>query len=124
MLTLDGMEQSLVQVQPLLEKRSIYECVQYFSKEADIEAKQSEKAYALTQEKYEQFLKTEPTKDPRTLRMTARKEKNASDRARQYAEKAKAIKIPEKFHARARPVRILSKKVRGAPMRISFKSRP
>jgi hypothetical protein len=122
MLTLDGMEQSLAQVRPLLEKRSIYECVQYFSKEADIEARQSEKAYALTQEKYEQFLKTEPTKDPRILRMTARKEKRASDQARQYAERAKAIMIPEKF--RARPVRILSKKARGVPMRKSFKSRP
>jgi hypothetical protein len=117
MLTVEGMENTFAQVQPLLQKHSLYACIQHFSKEAALAARQSVEAYTKTKEAYEAFLKTEPTpltkkrgynhvlyeETLRRLRMNERREKKNSAKAIEYAEKAETIVIPERFHVIQRP---------------------
>ena len=144
LLTLDGMENTLAQVQPFLQKHSLFECVQHFSKEAAIAASQSVEAYTKTKEAYDAFLKTEPPltkkrdynrfvndeKDVKDvyketlhrLRMKEHREKKTSAKAVYYAKKATDIVIPERFHVKQPPkgIRLSIRR----PMGRSYKSRP
>ena len=125
MLTFEGMEKTLTRIVPLLKKHKLYECLRYFSNKAEIAAVNSETAYKITNTTYDTFLASQSAQPKkrdreqvindeklRILRVTARREKKASENARQCAEKAKLINIPIDIPLRVRP------------MGMSFKSRP
>ena len=118
LLTVEGMENTFAQVQPLLQKRSLYACIQHFSKEAALAARQSVEAYTKTKEAYEAFLKTEPTtpltkkrdhtrvvyeETLRRLKLNEHREKKNSAKAIEYATKAEKIEIPQRFQVIQRP---------------------
>jgi hypothetical protein len=125
MLTFEGMEKTLGRIVPLLKERKLHECLRYFSNKAEIAAVNSETSYNLSNANYNTFLQSQLTQPKkrnreqiindeklRILRVTVRREKKASENARQCAEKAKMINIPTNIPLRVRP------------MSISFKSKP
>jgi hypothetical protein len=125
MLTFEGMEKTLGRIVPLLKERKLHECLRYFSNKAEIAAVNSATSYNLSNANYNTFLQSQLTQPKkrnreqiindeklRILRVTVRREKKASENARQCAEKAKMINIPTNIPLRVRP------------MSISFKSKP